>query len=67
MSKYTLEVELTDEQAQMIEEEVKRYNEWEKEHGEPGAWTVEMELLYILEKHLKELEKKGETTNAIQR
>lgn len=67
MKKYTLKVELTDEQARMIEKGVKEYNEWEKEIGEPGAWTVELELCHILENHLKELEKKGETTNAIQR
>ena len=61
MRKYTLEVELTDEQAQMIEEEVKEYNEWEKEIGEPGAWTVELELSHILENHIKasEMRRRG--------
>lgn len=56
MRKYTLKVELTDEQAQMIEEEVKLQIEWEKANGYAGVWTVERELRYILEKYLKELE-----------
>lgn len=56
MRKYTLEVELTDEQVQVFEKVVKQQNEWEKANGYAGAWTVERELHYILEKYLKELE-----------
>lgn len=62
MSKYTLEVSLTDEQVSVLEQEIKSQNEWEKANGYDGTWTVERELLNIIRDHVRKMELSGGTS-----
>lgn len=48
MKKYTLEVELTDEQVQVLEKGVKAQIEYEKANGKDATWTIEDELRNII-------------------
>lgn len=48
MRKCTLEIELTDEQVQVLEKDVKAQIAYEKANGKDATWTIEDELRNII-------------------
>lgn len=48
MKKYTLKVELTDEEVRVLEQHVKAQIEYEKANGIDATWTIEDELRNII-------------------
>lgn len=48
MSKYTLEVELTDEEVRALKQDVNAQIAYEKANGKDATWTIEDELLNII-------------------
>lgn len=52
MSKYILEVELTDEEARALKQDVKAQIEFEKANKKDATWTIEDELRNIISVYL---------------
>lgn len=54
-SKYTLEIELTNEELLLLEQEMNARNERHKKAtGKDGTWTIEQELRNIIMGHVRD-------------
>lgn len=57
MKKLVIEIELSDEQIEAVNQEVMIQNAWEKAHGLNGNWTAEKELRIGILEHIEKLQK----------